>query len=73
MIYDLLLCTTSAHKKEMKDIAKLLDLLYLKGAIVTLDAMGCQKIWDEDADYILALRRGSLWEDVAVCFRTEIW
>jgi predicted transposase YbfD/YdcC len=39
----------------------LLDLLTLEGAIVTIDAMGCQreiaqKIIDKKADYILALR-----------------
>ena len=58
----------SGHKKnEIKDIPKLLDLLYLKGAIVTLDAMGCQrdiawKIRDKGADYVLALKgnQGSL-------------
>jgi len=34
----------SRHKKnEIKDIPKLLEILYLKGAIVTLDAMGCQR------------------------------
>ena len=33
----------SDHKKnEIKDIPKLLEILYLKGAIVTIDAMGCQ-------------------------------
>lgn len=66
----------SAHKKnEIKDIPKLLDLLYLKGAIVTLDAMGCQrsiaqKIRDKDADYVLALKgnQGSLYEDVTLWF-----
>lgn len=46
----------SAHKKnEIRDIRVLLDLLYMKGAIVTLDAMGCQrdiarKIRAKDAD-----------------------
>ncbi len=66
----------SAHKKnEIKDIPVLLDLLYLKGAIVTLDAMGCQrdiarKIRDKDADYVLALKRNQsrLCEDVTLWF-----
>lgn len=66
----------SAHKKnEIRDIPKLLELLYLKGAIVTLDAMGCQrdiarKIRDKGADYLLALKRnqGSLHEDVTLWF-----
>jgi predicted transposase YbfD/YdcC len=66
----------SAHKKnEIRDIPKLLDLLYLKGAIVTLDAMGCQrsiarKICAKEADYVLALKgnQGSLCEDVTLWF-----
>lgn len=66
----------SAHKKnEIRDIPVLLDLLYLKGAIVTIDAMGCQrsiarKIRDKDADYVLALKgnQGNLYEDVTLWF-----
>jgi predicted transposase YbfD/YdcC len=48
-----------------------LDLLTIEGAIVTIDAMGCQreiaqKIIDKKADYILALKgnQGSLRDDV---------
>ena len=46
---------------EITVIPKLLDALALKGCIVTLDAMGCQKkvarlIADKDADYVLALK-----------------
>jgi len=69
----------SAHKKnEIRDIPKLLDLLCLKGAIVTTDAMGCQraiarKIRDKGADYVLACKgnQGSLYEDVTLWF--EEW
>ena len=46
-------------------------MLALKGAIVTIDAIGCQreiaqKIIDQKADYVLALKgnQGSLREDV---------
>jgi len=52
----------SDHKKnEITDIPKLLDILYLEGCIVTLDAMGCQKAiaqktQDRKADYVLALK-----------------
>ena len=53
----------------------MLELLCLKGAIVTLDAMGCQrdiarKIQDKGADYVLALKgnQGNLHKDVAVWF-----
>lgn len=56
---------------EITAIPKLLDLLTLEGAIITIDAMGCQreiarKIVDKKADYILALKgnQGSLREDV---------
>ena len=49
----------------------MLDLLTIEGAIVTIDAMGCQreiaqKIIDKKADYILALKgnQGSLRDDV---------
>ena len=66
---------STRQKNEIKDIPKLLDLLYLKGAIVTTDAMGCQrdialKIRDKGADYVLALKgnQGSLYEDVTLWF-----
>ena len=58
---------------EIIAIPKLLDLLHIEGAIVTIDAMGCQrdsarKIVDKKADYILALKgnQGSLREDAEV-------
>ena len=54
-------------------IPKLLDMLAIDGAIVTIDAMGCQraiarKIIDKRADYVLALKdnQGTLREDVEV-------
>ena len=62
---------------EIVAIPKLLDMLAIEGAIVTIDAMGCQrdiaqKIIDKKADYILALKgnQGSLREDVEL-FVTE--
>ena len=58
---------------EIIAIPKLLDMLAIDGAIVTIDAMGCQrdiaqKIIDKQADYVLALKgnQGSLREDVEV-------
>jgi predicted transposase YbfD/YdcC len=58
---------------EIIAIPKLLELLTIEGAIVTIDAMGCQReiartILDKNADYILALKgnQGSLREDVAL-------
>ena len=56
---------------EITAIPKLLETLYLKGCIVTIDAMGCQKdiaekIVAQGADYVLALKgnQGNLLEDV---------
>ena len=62
---------------EIVAIPKLLDMLAIEGAVVTIDAMGCQraiaqKIMDKKADYILALKgnQGTLREDVEL-FATE--
>jgi predicted transposase YbfD/YdcC len=56
---------------EIVAIPKLLDMLAIEGAIVTIDAMGCQraiaaKIVEKKADYVLALKgnQGTLREDV---------
>jgi predicted transposase YbfD/YdcC len=56
---------------EIVAIPKLLEMMAIEGAIVTIDAMGCQrdiaqKIIDKKADYVLALKgnQGSLCEDV---------
>jgi predicted transposase YbfD/YdcC len=56
---------------EIVAIPKLLDLLAIEGAIVTIDAIGCQRdiaqtILDQKADYVLALKgnQGTLREDV---------
>ncbi len=56
---------------EILAIPKLLDMLAIEGAVVTIDAMGCQreiarKIVDKKADYVLALKgnQGTLREDV---------
>ncbi len=58
---------------EIIAIPRLLDMMSIEGAVVTIDAMGCQreiakKIIDKKADYILALKgnQGSLREDVEV-------
>lgn len=52
---------TDSKSNEITAIPQLLDILEVKGCIVTLDAMGCQraiaqKIRDKKADYILALK-----------------
>ena len=56
---------------EIVAIPKLLDMLVIEGAIITIDAMGCQrdiaqKILDKGGDYVLALKgnQNSLHEDI---------
>jgi len=62
---------------EIVAIPALLEMLAIEGAIVTIDAMGCQrdiaaKILAKKADYVLALKgnQGTLREDVEL-FATE--
>jgi len=62
---------TEEKSNEITAIPNLLQVLELKGSIVTIDAMGCQKdianqIIDKEADYVLALKgnQGNLHEDV---------
>ncbi len=62
---------------EIVAIPKLLEMLSIEGAIVTIDAMGCQRdiakaILAKKADYVLALKgnQGNLREDVEL-FVTE--
>ena len=71
----LVLAQTKVDEKanEIVAILALLDLLTIEGAIVTIDAMGCQrsiaqKIIDRQADYVLALKgnQGTLREDVGL-------
>ena len=75
----LVLAQTKVNEKsnEIVAIPALLDMLSIEGAIVTIDAMGCQraiaqKIVDKKADYVLALKgnQGTLRDDVEL-FATE--
>ena len=63
---------------EIVAIPALLDLLAIEGAVVTIDAMGCQrdiaqKIIDKKADTILALKgnQGTLRDDVEMFAREQ--
>ena len=63
---------------EITAIPELLDLLAVKGSIVTIDAMGCQKeiakkIVAKEADYVLALKgnQGTLSDDVELFFAEQ--
>jgi predicted transposase YbfD/YdcC len=65
-----------AKSNEITAIPALLELLVLKGCIVTIDAMGCQKeiasaIVAKDANYVLALKgnQGGLLQQVEESFR----
>lgn len=65
-----------SKSNEITAIPALLEVLALKGCIVTIDAMGCQKtiasaIVDKEAGYILALKgnQGELHEQVQESFR----
>lgn len=66
---------TDAKSNEITAIPELLDLLDIKGSIITIDAMGtqttiCEKIIEKKADYILAVKdnQKSLREEVeAAC------
>lgn len=60
---------------EIVAIPRLLDALTIKGATITIDAMGCQreiaaKIVEKEADYVLALKgnQGTLRDDVELLF-----
>lgn len=53
---------TEKKSNEIKAIPKLLKMLEIKGCIVTIDAMGCQKsiaaeIAKKEAEYVLALKK----------------
>lgn len=68
---------TDEKSNEITAIPKLLELLELKGCIVTLDAMGCQKsiakqIIDQGGDYVLGLKgnQSTLQEGVEEFFET---
>ena len=66
---------TAEKSNEITAIPELLDMIDIKGSIVTIDAMGCQqniakKIVDKGADYVLALKENqpSLFKDVESIF-----
>jgi predicted transposase YbfD/YdcC len=66
---------TDAKSNEITAIPKLLDLLDIRGSVITIDAMGCQKeiaqkILDKEADDILALKgnQGNTLENVQELF-----
>ena len=76
----LVLAQTKVHEKsnEITAIPKLLELLNLGGAIVTIDAMGCQRniceeIKDRGGDYVIGLKANqkTLHQDVKKLFSDQ--
>jgi len=70
---------TDEKSNEITAIPELLSLLEIKGCIVTIDAMGCQKkiaedIVDKGGDYVLGLKgnQGTLRADVELFFLDAI-
>jgi len=66
---------TNQKSNEITAIPKLLKILSLKGCIVSIDAIGCQKniakqICDQKADYLLAVKQNqqSLFNDIRLFF-----
>lgn len=66
---------TEEKSNEITAIPRLLEMLAVQRAVVTTDAMGCQKaiakkIVDKEADYVLALKgnQGSLHDEVTRLF-----
>ncbi len=62
---------TSEKSNEITAIPRLLEIIAIKGCIVTIDAMGCQteiakKIIQKEADYVLAVKgnQGNLEQDI---------
>jgi predicted transposase YbfD/YdcC len=70
---------TDAKSNEITAIPKLLELLDLHGALVTIDALGCQKaiakqIVEQGGDYVLTVKgsQGHLLEDIQATVETAL-
>lgn len=70
---------TEEKSNEITAIPTLLELLDIKGCIITIDAMGCQKdiaekIVEAGADYVFGLKgnQTSLHDDVKLYFENEV-
>jgi len=70
---------TDDKSNEITAIPELLDMLYIKGCIVTIDAMGCQRkiaekiISDCESDYVLNVKgnQGDLLNDIVQHFQSQ--
>jgi len=70
---------TDEKSNEITAIPKLLDMIYVKNCLVSIDAAGCQTkiakmIIDKEGDYLLALKgnQGKLKEDVETFFQDAL-
>lgn len=69
---------TNDKSNEITAIPELIKTLALEGAIITIDAMGCQKkithtIIEEKADYVIQVKENQkrLYEDIALFFQDD--
>jgi len=69
---------TDSKSNEITAIPLLLELLDIKGHIITIDAMGCQhaiakKILEKESDYIFSLKgnQGTLCQDASLFFEDQ--
>lgn len=70
---------TDSKSNEITAIPKLLQMLNIKGAIITIDAMGCQteiasKIIEKGGDYVLAVKENqpTLHKEIKETFQTAL-
>jgi predicted transposase YbfD/YdcC len=66
------------HSNEIPAIPRLLELLDLEGALVSLDAGGCQKeiakqVIDKKGDYLMVVKKnqGTLYEEIEAYFKSK--
>jgi predicted transposase YbfD/YdcC len=71
-------CVVDEKSNEITAIPEVLQMLSLKGAIVTIDAMGCQvsiaqQVIDQEGNFVISLKgnQGSLHDDVKSFFELE--
>jgi len=67
---------TEEKSNEITAIPQLIQSLDIRGSVVTIDAMGCQKeiakcIWEREADYILAVKENhpTLYQEIKEYFQ----
>lgn len=70
---------TNAKSNEITAIPELLKMLTIKGNVITIDAMGCQKeivkqIREREGDYVIALKgnQGTLHAEAEILFQQAI-